>query len=491
MPELRRPARREERPLRSVHRVRQVSRVPLQPAARQEQGARPAVGREVPGMRGADGHQDGALRRVPRLHPVPQVQAHPPRAARGQVPEVWGGRPGRAPHPQGTQLLRVPALSGLRLLDVEPPGPGRLPELRLRRDGREADQGRGSDAQVPQVRTRDHAGGGHAGGAGRDLTATVVGGGLAGSEAAWALAGRGIAVTLYEMRPVRMTAAHQTDRFAELVCSNSFKSVELSNAHGLLKAEMRRLSSLVLDAADQARVPGGAALAVDRMVFAQAVSARVAAHPRIVVERGEVTELPSPGGVATGPLTSEALATAIARKLDASSLAFFDAIAPIVSADSLDTTRLFRASRYGKGSGDDYWNAPLTEAAYDALVEALRTGEQYQPHHEFDRTPYFEGCLPVEEMAARGRDVLRFGPMKPVGLGTEAFAVVQLRQEDRAGQMWNLVGFQTRLKVPEQQRVFRMIPGLEHAEFLRFGSIHRNAYINSPRALTAYLSAKD
>ena len=319
----------------------------------------------------------------------------------------------------------------------------------------------------------------------------MVGGGLAGSEAAWALAERGVAVTLHEMRPVRMTAAHQTDRLAELVCSNSFKSVELTNAHGLLKAEMRRLSSVVLDAADRARVPGGAALAVDRVVFAQGVHERVAGHPRISVQRGEVTDLPSPGVVATGPLTSEALAARIASRLDASALAFFDAIAPIVSADSLDTTLLFRASRYGKGGGDDYWNAPLTEPQYDAFVAALRTGEQYQPHHEFDKTPYFEGCLPVEEMAARGRDVLRFGPMKPVGLGTNAFAVVQLRQEDRAGQMWNLVGFQTRLKVPEQQRVFRMIPGLGAAEFLRFGSIHRNAYINAPRALTAHLSAKD
>jgi len=327
----------------------------------------------------------------------------------------------------------------------------------------------------------------------------VVGGGLAGSEAAWALAERGVAVTLHEMRPVRMTAAHQTDRLAELVCSNSFKSVELTNAHGLLKAEMRRLSSVVLDAADRARVPGGAALAVDRVVFAQGVQERVAGHPRISVQRGEVTDLPSPGVVATGPLTSEALAARIAGRLDASALAFFDAIAPIVSADSLDTTLLFRASRYGKGGGDDYWNAPLTEPQYDAFVAALRTGEQYQPHHEFDKTPYFEGCLPVEEMAARGRDVLRFGPMKPVGLtdpgrkpgDTHPFAVVQLRQEDRAGQMWNLVGFQTRLKVPEQQRVFRMIPGLGAAEFLRFGSIHRNAYINAPRALTAHLSAKD
>ncbi len=326
-----------------------------------------------------------------------------------------------------------------------------------------------------------------------------MGGGLAGSEAAWALAERGVAVTLQEMRPVRMTAAHQTDRLAELVCSNSFKSVEPTNAHGLLKAEMRRLSSIVLEAADQARVPGGAALAVDRLAFSQGVQERVTGHPKITVVRAEATALPSPGVVATGPLTSDALAAAVAQRLDARALAFFDAIAPIVAAESLELDRMFRASRYGKGGGDDYLNAPLTEAGYDAFVAALRSGEQYQPHHEFDRTPYFEGCLPVEEMAARGRDVLRFGPMKPVGLtdpgrkpgDDQPFAVVQLRQEDRAGQMWNLVGFQTRLKVPEQQRVFRMIPGLEHAEFLRYGSIHRNAYINSPRALTAYLSAKD
>ncbi len=323
-----------------------------------------------------------------------------------------------------------------------------------------------------------------------------MGGGLAGSEAAWALAERGIAVTLREMRPVRMTPAHQTDRLAELVCSNSFKSVELTNAHGLLKAEMRRLGSIVLQAADEARVPGGAALAVDRAAFAEAVHARVTGHPGITVVRGEVTELPSPGVVATGPLTSEGLAGAIGRRLAASSLAFFDAIAPIVSTDSLAPERLFRASRYGKGGGDDYLNAPLTEAAYDGFVAALLAGEQYQPHHEFDRTPYFEGCLPIEEMASRGRDVLRFGPMKPVGLvdprtGREPFAVVQLRQEDRAGQMWNLVGFQTRLRIPDQQRVFRMIPGLERAEFFRYGSVHRNAYINAPRALTAHLSAKD
>jgi methylenetetrahydrofolate--tRNA-(uracil-5-)-methyltransferase len=326
----------------------------------------------------------------------------------------------------------------------------------------------------------------------------VVGGGLAGSEAAWALAERGIAVTLYEMRPVRTTAAHQTDRLAELVCSNSFKSVETGNAHGLLKAEMRRLSSVVLDAADRSRVPGGAALAVDRLAFSNAVHERVTGHPHITLVRREVTDLPARAVVATGPLTSEALAGAIARRLDAQALAFFDAIAPIVSGESLDVTggALFRASRYGKGAGDDYWNIPLTELQYDAFVRALRTAEQYQPHHDFDRTPYFEGCLPIEEMAARGRDVLRFGPMKPVGLveprtGREPYAVVQLRQEDRAGQMWNLVGFQTRLKIPEQQRVLRTLPGLERTEFLRFGSIHRNAYINSPRALTAHLSAKD
>src|SRR5438034_920931 len=315
------------------------------------------------------------------------------------------------------------------------------------------------------------------------------------------------------MRPVRMTAAHQTDLLAELVCSNSFKSVERTNAHGLLKAEMRRLGSIVLEGADAARVPGGAALAVDRVAFARGVHDRVTRHPHITVLREEATELPSPGVVATGPLTSDGLAAVIARRLDVASLAFFDAIAPIIAAESLDHARLFRASRYGKGGGDDYLNAPLTEPEYDAFVTALRSGEQYQPHHEFDRTPYFEGCLPVEEMAARGRDVLRFGPMKPVGLrdpradarpgadarpradarghGPEPYAVVQLRQEDRAGQMWNLVGFQTRLKIPEQQRIFRTIPGLEQAEFLRFGSIHRNSYLNAPQALTPHLSAKD
>ena len=305
-----------------------------------------------------------------------------------------------------------------------------------------------------------------------------------------------MAVTLHEMRPVRTTAAHHTDRLAELVCSNSFKSEEPTNAHGLLKAEMRRLGSVVLEAAAEARVPGGAALAVDRAAFSERVHARVTAHPRITLARNEVTELPSPGVIATGPLTSEALSRAIAARLGTAALAFFDAIAPIVSVDSLDHDRLFRASRYGKGGGDDYLNAPLTEGEYDVFLQALGCADQYEPQHEFDRTPYFEGCLPVEEMARRGRDVLRFGPMKPVGLtdprtGREPFAVVQLRQEDRAGQMWNLVGFQTRLRIAEQQGVLRLIPGLAHAEFLRYGSVHRNSYVNSPAALTPHLSARD
>ena len=298
------------------------------------------------------------------------------------------------------------------------------------------------------------------------------------------------------MRPVRGTPAHQTDSLAELVCSNSFKSVETVNAHGLLKAEMRLLGSINLQAADVARVPGGAALAVDRVAFAQAIQERIAGHPNIRLVRGEKTSLESPSIVATGPLTSEALSAAIVNRLGGQALAFWDAIAPIVSTESLDQSVLFRASRYGKGDGDDYLNAPFTEAEYDAFVTALKVGDQYAPNHEFDKIQYFEGCLPVEEMAARGRDVLRFGPMKPVGLpdpktGRPAFAVVQLRQEDRSGQMWNLVGFQTRLRKGEQEKVFRMVPGLAKAEFLRHGSIHRNAYLNAPASLSPHLSAKD
>ena len=297
------------------------------------------------------------------------------------------------------------------------------------------------------------------------MNATVVGGGLAGSEAAWALAERGVRVTLYEMRPRVRTAAHQTDRLAELVCSNSFKSVDLTNAHGLLKAELRALGSILLPCADVARVPGGTALAVDREVFSRAVHQQVTSHPNITVIREEVAELPSPGIVATGPLTSERLTAAIVARLGSSALAFYDAIAPVVSSDSLDHSRLYALSRYGKGEGDDYLNAPMDADAYSRFIDALVEADQFHGH-EFDEVPYFEGCLPVEEMARRGRETLRFGPMKPVGLpdprtGREPYAVVQLRREDRAGQMWNLVGFQTRLRIPEQQRVFRMIPGLE------------------------------
>jgi len=327
------------------------------------------------------------------------------------------------------------------------------------------------------------------------LSAVVVGGGLAGSEAAWALANRGVAVTLHEMRPAVTTPAHQTGRLAELVCSNSFKSVELVNAHGLLKAELRMLDSLLLECADLARVPGGSALVVDRHVFSEAVDARIRAHPGITLKTGEATELPAPGIVATGPLTSESLATAISARLGSSALAFYDSIAPIVSDESLDHDRLYRLSRYAKGDGDDYLNAPLTREEYEGFIAALTAADQYQGH-DFDEVPYFEGCLPVEEMARRGPETLRFGPMKPVGLpdprsGREPHAVVQLRREDKAGQMWNMVGFQTRLRIPEQQKVFRGIPGLATAEFLRYGSIHRNAYINSPQSLGPGLATRE
>jgi methylenetetrahydrofolate--tRNA-(uracil-5-)-methyltransferase len=327
------------------------------------------------------------------------------------------------------------------------------------------------------------------------VNATVVGGGLAGSEAAWALAERGVRVTLYEMRPAVTTPAHHTDRLAELVCSNSFKSVDLTNAHGLLKAELRALGSLLLPCADLARVPGGTALAVDREIFSQAVHERVTAHPNVTVVREEVAELPSPGVVATGPLTSARLTEALVARLGSAALAFYDAIAPVVSSDSLDHERLYALSRYGKGEGDDYLNAPMDAAGYERFLDALLDADQHQGH-EFDAVPYFEGCLPVEEMARRGRETLRFGPMKPVGLpdprtGREPHAVVQLRREDRAGQMWNLVGFQTRLRIPEQQRVFRMIPGLEQVEYLRYGSIHRNSYLNSPASLGPALTAQD
>ena len=329
----------------------------------------------------------------------------------------------------------------------------------------------------------------------------IVGGGLAGSEAAWQLAERGHDVVLHEMRPVRGTPAHKTDRLAELVCSNTFKSTEITNAHGLLKAEMRLLGSMILQAADEARVAAGSALAVDRDIFAGAVTARIDAHPRITVVREEAVSIPSPGLIATGPLTSDALAEVIRNRLGVESLAFYDAIAPIVAGESVDEATVFRASRYGKETMADadaegaYVNCPFTREEYDAFLDALIAADQYHGH-EFDEAPYFEGCMPVEVMAQRGRDTLRFGPMKPVGLrdprtGREAWAVAQLRREDRDGRMWNLVGFQTRLRIPEQQRVFRMIPGLGDAEFLRYGSIHRNSYINSPGVLSPHLSLRD
>ena len=329
---------------------------------------------------------------------------------------------------------------------------------------------------------------------------TVVGGGLAGSEAAWQLALRGVDVRLIEMRPVRKTAAHQTERLGELVCSNTFKSTEVTNAHGLLKAEMRELGCMILECADEARVAAGSALAVDRDVFSAAVTARLESQPGIEIVREEVSELPDIGIVATGPLTSDALAKSIAERLGANGLAFYDAIAPIVSVESIDHEIVFQASRYGKetmeGAEDGaYLNCPMNREQYESFLDALTAADQFHGH-EFDEVPYFEGCMPVEESAKRGRDTLRFGPMKPVGLrnprtGREAHAIVQLRREDRAGRMWNLVGFQTRLKIPEQQHVFRMIPGLENAEFLRFGSIHRNSYINSPATLTPHLSTRD
>ena len=330
---------------------------------------------------------------------------------------------------------------------------------------------------------------------------TVVGGGLAGSEAAWQLATRGLEVSLHEMRPVTTTPAHKTDRLAELVCSNTFKSTELTNAHGLLKAEMRLLGSLILEAADAARVAAGSALAVDRDVFAAMVTARITSDDRISITREEVTTITSPCVIATGPLTSDKLAEAIGARLGVGALSFYDAIAPIIARDSIDDSLVFRGSRYGKetmgGAGGDgaYINCPMTREQYDAFLDALVAADQYHGH-EFDEVPYFEGCMPVEVMAQRGRDTMRFGPLKPVGLrdprtGREAYAVVQLRQEDRAGRMWNLVGFQTRLRIPEQQRVLRMIPGLAEAEFLRYGSIHRNSYLNSPEALSAHLAARD
>ena len=376
----------------------------------------------------------------------------------------------------------------------------------------------------------------------------VIGGGLAGCEAAWQAASLGVRVALHEMRPARATAIHKTDRLAELVCSNSFRGDKLDNAVGLLKEEMRRLGSLVMRAADQHRVPAGAALAVDRERFSQAVTDAIHAHPLISVVRGEVARLPSapsmfPLIVATGPLTSSTLSSDIAALVGSDHLYFYDAISPIVLAETIDMTRVFRASRWDRSSGvvrrsgpadvrqnagdavrsaagakatglpgggagppadreaalqggpmcgvddgqGDYLNCPLTKDEYDRFYDALTSAESATVH-DFDRARFFEGCLPIEVMAHRGRDTLRFGPMKPVGLvdprtGRRPYAVVQLRQDNLAGDHFSLVGFQTQLKWGEQARVLRIIPGLEHAEFVRFGMVHRNTYLNGPTVL--------
>jgi methylenetetrahydrofolate--tRNA-(uracil-5-)-methyltransferase len=362
----------------------------------------------------------------------------------------------------------------------------------------------------------------------------IIGGGLAGSEAAWQAASQGIPVTLYEMRPVRPTAVHKTDRLAELVCSNSFRGDKLDNAVGLLKEEMRRLDSLVMRAAEASRVPAGAALAVDRERFADAITNAIATHPLITIRREEVPAIPEsserePVIVATGPLTSDALSADIAQLVGSSHLYFYDAISPIVLAETIDRSKVFRASRWNRsirssfdklrpsdagaetvGAGQpargepveprgpacgvddgegDYLNCPFTRDEYDRFYDALVTAESATVH-DFDKERFFEGCLPIEVMAHRGRDTLRFGPMKPVGLtdprtGRGPYAAVQLRQDNLAGDHFSLVGFQTQIKWGEQARVLRMIPGLEQAEFVRFGMVHRNTYVNGPTVLSA------
>ncbi|MEX1128708.1 MAG: methylenetetrahydrofolate--tRNA-(uracil(54)-C(5))-methyltransferase (FADH(2)-oxidizing) TrmFO [Vicinamibacterales bacterium] len=350
------------------------------------------------------------------------------------------------------------------------------------------------------------------------MSVHIIGGGLAGSEAAWQAAALGVPVTLYEMRPVRPTAVHKTGGLAELVCSNSFRGDKLDNAVGLLKEEMRRLGSLVMRAADAARVPAGAALAVDRERFSAEVTRAIEAHPLITVRREEVPAVPSVDGpliIATGPLTSDSLSADIAALVGATHLYFYDAISPIVLAESIDRTKVFRASRWGRSLGPDlgqtpgppgpacgvddgegdYLNCPFTAEEYQRFYEALISAEK-APLHEFDDAKFFEGCLPIEVMASRGVDTLRFGPMKPVGLvdprtGREAYAIVQLRQDNLAASHYSLVGFQTQMKWGEQARVLTLIPGLEHAEFVRFGMIHRNTYINGPTVLRDTWQVRD
>ena len=317
---------------------------------------------------------------------------------------------------------------------------------------------------------------------------TIIGGCLAGCEAAWKAAQRGVSVVLHEMKPQRFSPAHELPGLAELVCSNSLRGISLDNAVGLLKEELRRCGSLTLEAAEATSVPAGGALAVDRKLFSDYITAKMESHPLITIERGELDRIPAEGVVvvASGPLTSDALAASLSE-LTGDRLYFYDAIAPIVSAESLDMTKVFAASRYGKGDGDDYLNCPLNEEEYLNFITELLNGEKV-PARDFEKVVHFEGCMPVEELASRGVETLRFGPMKPVGLtdpntGYEAHAVIQLRAENREKTMYNLVGFQTKLTWPEQRRIFRMIPGLEKTEFVRLGSMHRNTFINSPALL--------
>ena len=322
------------------------------------------------------------------------------------------------------------------------------------------------------------------------IPVTVIGAGLAGCECAWQLAGRGIPVRLIEMKPKKMTPAHVSENFAELVCSNSLRSDELTNAVGLLKEELRRLDSVVLASADHNRVAAGGALAVDREAFAREITERICAHPNITVERAEADAIPDGEVViATGPLTSDAMAAEIQRLCPEFDLHFYDAVAPIVTLESVDMDSAFFASRYDKGTAD-YVNCPMDQAEYTAFVQELRNAKE-APIHGFDDGAVFEGCMPVEVMARRGEDTLRYGPLKPRGLpdpktGREPYAVVQLRKDNADGSIYNLVGFQTHLKWPEQRRVFTMIPALHDAQFLRYGVMHRNTYLDSPRLLDRY-----
>lgn len=330
------------------------------------------------------------------------------------------------------------------------------------------------------------------------MSITVIGAGLAGCEAAYQIAKRGIRVTLAEMKPAKRTPAHKSDGFAELVCSNSLKADRLDSAAGMLKEEMRRLDSLLMRCADKCRVPAGGALAVDRKLFSDLVTKEITENENITVSQCEITQIPKSGVtvIATGPLTSEALSADIQKRFG-KGLSFFDAAAPIVSAESVDKNRSFSASRYGKGGGDDYINCPMSQDEYDAFYEALITAERAElKDFDVSSPKVYEGCMPVEVMAQRGKDTLRFGPMKPVGLtdpntGRRPWAVLQLRKENAASTMYNLVGFQTNLKFKEQKRVFGLIPALKNAEFLRYGVMHRNTFLDSPRILTSAFNVRD